>query len=178
MIGGGGAHGGCWHDCVGDAHLPAASWRERPRLLWLTGWVADWPDAAGRVLAHDHHPGSREGPKWLPRLYLRRCQASSLGVWIPHAALLMQREGWSKKVLPCPALPLLIPLPACFPPCRHDYCGVQEDLRNWWPKLRRGGILAGHDYLNADSFPVKESKQDWSRECVVRGVCTGRGEGV
>lgn len=45
---------------------------------------------------------------------------------------------------------------------RHDYCGVQEDLRNWWPKLRRGGIFAGHDYLTADSPAVVDSKQDWS----------------
>ena len=63
-----------------------------------------------------------------------------------------------------PALPTCPP--ACaFPPCRHDYCGVQEDLRNWWPKLRRGGIFAGHDYLTADSPPVLDTKQDWSREC-------------
>jgi hypothetical protein len=32
-------------------------------------------------------------------------------------------------------------------PCRHDYCGVKEDLENYWPKLKRGGIIAGHDYL-------------------------------
>ncbi len=31
---------------------------------------------------------------------------------------------------------------------RHDYCGVREDLRTWWPKLRMGGIFAGHDYLS------------------------------
>ena len=31
---------------------------------------------------------------------------------------------------------------------RHDYKGVLEDLRLYWPKVRQGGILAGHDYLN------------------------------
>jgi hypothetical protein len=31
--------------------------------------------------------------------------------------------------------------------CRHDYCGVMEDLVAYWPKLRSGGIIAGHDYV-------------------------------
>ncbi|GAB4813768.1 hypothetical protein N2152v2_000814 [Parachlorella kessleri] len=45
---------------------------------------------------------------------------------------------------------------------RHDYCGVMEDLETYWPKLRRGGILAGHDYLAAQDPSVKDSNQDWS----------------
>ena len=28
----------------------------------------------------------------------------------------------------------------------HDYASVQEDLRAWWPKLKAGGLFAGHDY--------------------------------
>lgn len=45
---------------------------------------------------------------------------------------------------------------------RHDYCGVMEDLQSWWPKLRSGGILSGHDYLRADSPVVLATKQDYS----------------
>jgi hypothetical protein len=30
---------------------------------------------------------------------------------------------------------------------RHDYCSVTEDLELYWPKLRPGGIVAGHDYM-------------------------------
>ena len=33
----------------------------------------------------------------------------------------------------------------------HDYKGVLRDLTQWWPKLRRGGIMAGHDYHDANS---------------------------
>eukprot|EP01004_Peranema_trichophorum_P009145 NODE_7890_length_731_cov_22.569079_g7275_i0.p1 GENE.NODE_7890_length_731_cov_22.569079_g7275_i0~~NODE_7890_length_731_cov_22.569079_g7275_i0.p1 ORF type:complete len:173 (+),score=27.31 NODE_7890_length_731_cov_22.569079_g7275_i0:72-590(+) len=49
---------------------------------------------------------------------------------------------------------------------RHDYEGVSEDLRLYWPKLRKGGILAGHDYVNVDEVAAPErarwGKQDWS----------------
>ncbi len=30
---------------------------------------------------------------------------------------------------------------------RHDYRSVAEDINAWWPKVKPGGILAGHDYL-------------------------------
>lgn len=29
----------------------------------------------------------------------------------------------------------------------HDYDHVKQDLKLWWPKLKAGGLLAGHDYL-------------------------------
>ena len=32
---------------------------------------------------------------------------------------------------------------------RHDYCGVKEDLEAYWPLIKPGGIMAGHDYLSA-----------------------------
>lgn len=32
---------------------------------------------------------------------------------------------------------------------RHDYKGVTQDLHAWFPKLKPGGIIAGHDYLLA-----------------------------
>jgi len=31
--------------------------------------------------------------------------------------------------------------------CDHRYEYVKRDLNDWWPKLRSGGIMAGHDYL-------------------------------
>ena len=35
---------------------------------------------------------------------------------------------------------------------RHDYDSVIEDLAAWFPKLRPGGLIAGHDYVDGD-FP-------------------------
>jgi cephalosporin hydroxylase len=29
----------------------------------------------------------------------------------------------------------------------HDYNHVKQDLELWWPKLKAGGLLAGHDFL-------------------------------
>ncbi len=29
----------------------------------------------------------------------------------------------------------------------HDYQSVTADLRAWWPKIKPGGVLAGHDYV-------------------------------
>jgi predicted O-methyltransferase YrrM len=44
---------------------------------------------------------------------------------------------------------------------RHDYTGVMEDLVMYYPKLREGGIIAGHDYYNADEVRAI-SNMDWS----------------
>jgi hypothetical protein len=38
---------------------------------------------------------------------------------------------------------------------RHDAPAVREDLETWLPKLRPGGVLAGHDYVDG-TFPAGE----------------------
>jgi len=35
---------------------------------------------------------------------------------------------------------------------RHDFMGVVADVRAWWPKVRVGGVFAGHDYVDGE-FP-------------------------
>lgn len=32
----------------------------------------------------------------------------------------------------------------------HQYKDVKKDLEAWWPKLKAGGIFAGHDYCKED----------------------------
>ena len=44
---------------------------------------------------------------------------------------------------------------------RHDFKGVYEDLVKWWPKLKKGGIFAGHDYVTQDDGPA-QTRQDWT----------------
>eukprot|EP00415_Alexandrium_ostenfeldii_P000312 UN0312 len=41
---------------------------------------------------------------------------------------------------------------------RHDRKGVLEDLAAYWPKLRVGGIIAGHDYMTQSEVGTA---QDW-----------------
>jgi predicted O-methyltransferase YrrM len=44
---------------------------------------------------------------------------------------------------------------------RHDKESVACDLELWWPKVRVGGVLAGHDYLDGElpegTFGVKSA---------------------
>ena len=40
-------------------------------------------------------------------------------------------------------------LDAVFIDADHSYEAVKMDIQNWMPKVRKGGILAGHDYNSA-----------------------------
>lgn len=37
----------------------------------------------------------------------------------------------------------------------HSYQQVKRDLINYWPKIKMGGILLGHDYVEAKAWEVK-----------------------
>jgi len=39
----------------------------------------------------------------------------------------------------------------------HRFSGVALDLMLWWPKLKEGGIFAGHDYLVSYRYEVMEA---------------------
>jgi len=45
---------------------------------------------------------------------------------------------------------------------RHDYCGVLDDMQMYWPKLRNGGLFAGHDFYYANNSLLLSTGQDWS----------------
>ncbi len=46
----------------------------------------------------------------------------------------------------------------------HSHYGVSRDLRLWYPKLRPGGIMSGHD-IDQDHLPdVTVAVGDWLRE--------------
>lgn len=34
----------------------------------------------------------------------------------------------------------------------HEYEHVKKDIELWYPKVRKGGVLAGHDYINIDWY--------------------------
>eukprot|EP00966_Prymnesium_polylepis_P318728 7361300-Prymnesium_polylepis.1 len=57
---------------------------------------------------------------------------------------------------------------------RHDRLGVLQDLSEWWPKLRAGGLMAGHDYTtqkepknvkqleHVEAEDPTNTQQDWT----------------
>lgn len=45
----------------------------------------------------------------------------------------------------------------------HRYEGISVDLRMWWPKVRSGGILSGHDYLTP-SLGVNRAVTEFAAE--------------
>jgi hypothetical protein len=59
---------------------------------------------------------------------------------------------------------------------RHDYDSVLEDLEAWCTKVRPGGILAGHDYVDGDlpegEFYVKSAVDEFfgARDIPVHGT--------
>jgi hypothetical protein len=50
---------------------------------------------------------------------------------------------------------------------RHDYASVKEDIGLWYPKVKPGGALAGHDYLEGTIgdtvFGVKPAVDEFVR---------------
>lgn len=57
---------------------------------------------------------------------------------------------------------------------RHDYNGVMEDIVNWYPKVKVGGLVCGHDYgmdgiwegqggIWGD-FGVTRAIQEWNKQ--------------
>ena len=52
-----------------------------------------------------------------------------------------------------------------FIDANHSYEAVRDDIRFWWPKLKSGGIFAGHDYLDGEipegTFGVKKAVDEF-----------------
>jgi hypothetical protein len=49
----------------------------------------------------------------------------------------------------------------------HSYTGCLSDLRAWWPKVKSGGWLSGHDYGNLDPrhrYGVNQAVDQFSTE--------------
>ena len=47
----------------------------------------------------------------------------------------------------------------------HSYDGVKADLEAWWPVIKRGGWIGGHDWKNPDTrfrFGVAEAVEAWA----------------
>lgn len=53
----------------------------------------------------------------------------------------------------------------------HSYEGVMKDLEAWYPKVVKGGIIAGHDYLSQD-YGVNRAVREFAKANKVFEVLT------
>jgi len=54
----------------------------------------------------------------------------------------------------------------------HEFANVQRDMRTWWPKLKRGGMMAGDDFADMfDTFPSHKNhvSSKWGVKSAVAG---------
>lgn len=49
----------------------------------------------------------------------------------------------------------------CFIDANHEYDYTYEDIKNWFPKIKKGGILAGDDYWKQS---VKDAVRDYFKD--------------
>lgn len=63
---------------------------------------------------------------------------------------------------------------------RHDYEGVKEDIQSWYSKVKPGGLLSGHDYLDGiigkTDFGVKKAVDEFSKNNQLKLLVTDRDE--
>lgn len=67
-----------------------------------------------------------------------------------------------------------------FIDANHAYQAVLDDMETWWRKVKKGGVMGGHDYCRNTEWPnfceVIPAVPDWMREHAVDFV-TDKGEG-
>ena len=106
-------------------------WKGR-HLISVDPWLADEPDAyidVANVEQPEHERFYDETCRRLERFGARssiwRMTSADAAPRIPHHSL-----------------------DFVYLDARHDYESVRDDLAQWFPKVRPGGILAGHDYID------------------------------
>lgn len=52
----------------------------------------------------------------------------------------------------------------------HSYEGVVKDINAWYPKLKKGGVFAGHDYLFGEALPQGVDSLQGSEVSIYFGV--------
>lgn len=46
----------------------------------------------------------------------------------------------------------------------HGYDAIKEDLASWWPKVKKGGYLCGHDYKIRPDFGIVRAVNEFLRD--------------
>jgi len=132
----------------GYSRLVLDTWRGS-KLISVDPWLAESADAyrdRANVTQDEHE------------LYYERASRDL-------AAFGARSEIWRMTSLEAAALVPDDSLDFVFIDARHDYVSVLEDLGAWFPKLRAGAIIAGHDYvdgmLEEGEFGVKRAVDEF-----------------
>lgn len=81
-------------------------------------------------------------------------------VIIPHKGKSVEMaQGWPHKA------------DLVFIDADHSYDAVKADIAAWWPHIRIGGTLCGHDYGGALTVGVTEAVDDYFERVSVSGAC-------
>ena len=52
----------------------------------------------------------------------------------------------------------------------HDYESVKKDILAWLPKIKEGGIIAGHDYQNPGFPGVERAVKEVFKDVPISGM--------
>lgn len=58
----------------------------------------------------------------------------------------------------------------------HDYDSVLADIKAWYPKVRPGGIIAGHDWVKKKDFGVIKAITDFAKSIGVEEITVWKGD--
>jgi len=50
-----------------------------------------------------------------------------------------------------------------FIDANHTYKSVKEDIEAWFPKVRKGGVVSGHDYVEYQDFGVIQAVDEFTK---------------
>lgn len=124
----------------------------RGRLLYS---VDPWREFSREVYHDDDNVGQREQD----RNY--EITSNRLQRFGPRSKLLRMTSEEAAAVIPDASLDFV------YLDARHDYASVKEDIAFWYPKVKPGGVLAGHDYIDGEisgtRFGVKSAVDEFVR---------------
>ena len=82
-----------------------------------------------------------------------RCEFEAFmrdGGWLDHITIMQSRSVDAAKKFDDGTVSL------CFIDAWHDYESVKADIDAWWPTVKAGGVLMGHDYADG-GYGVKRA---------------------
>jgi hypothetical protein len=119
----------------------------------LLEWVTRRPD----VICHGADSWEGKFKAAMPRAYSR---IGSMVFLHPHSSLEVAEQFRNSRDR----------FDLIYIDAHHEYANVAADIRAWWPMVKVGGILAGHDYEMKppmdgwEAIEVKKAVDDWAAE--------------